>query len=306
MEGAAAVVAVAAAAVAVAVAAVAGEEGTAMNTRMRTLGLGIGWRPELALFIDRRPELGFVELLAEHFDPRRPFPLALERLKERGTVFVLHSISLSLGGAAPPDPRHLERVARLAERLGAALVSDHVCFVRAGGIESGHLLPVPRTREQLELLEENVWLAKSVLPVPLALENIATLVEWPEPELDEAMLLAELLRRTDTLLLLDLANLYANARNHGWEPLGYLDRLPLERLAYVHLAGGVERGGRYHDTHAHPLPPGPLELLAALLQRVSPPGVLLERDDHFPPEAELAAELDAIAGVLAPEVPHAG
>lgn len=275
-----------------------------MGTWNGRLGLGVGWRPELAFFIERRPGLGFVELMAEAFEPRGALPPVLARLKERGVAFVLHSVSLSLGGAVPPEPRRLERLARLAEWVGAVLVSDHVCFVRANGRESGHLLPVPRTREMLDVLEENVRLARSALPVPLALENIATLVEWPAPELDEATLLAELLRRTDTLLLLDLANLYANARNHGWEPLGYLDRLPLERLAYVHLAGGVERGGRYHDTHAHPLPRGPLELLAALRQRVSPPGVLLERDDRFPPEAELTAELDAMADVLAGGEPH--
>jgi hypothetical protein len=276
-----------------------------MEFRLQTLGLGIGWRPELAHFIDRHPGLGFVELLAEDFDPRRPLPLALEGLRERGVTFVVHGISLSLGGAEPPDPRRVDHLARLAERVGAVLVSDHVCFVRAGGLESGHLLPVPRTREMLEVLVENVQLARAALPVPLALENIATLVEWPSPELDEASLIAELLERTDTLLLLDLANLYANARNHGWEPLGWLERLPLERLAYVHMAGGVEHRGRYHDTHAHPLPREPLELLAALCERTRPPGVLLERDDHFPPDAELAAELDAISGVLCrAEVAH--
>ncbi|HEX5752497.1 MAG TPA: DUF692 domain-containing protein [Archangium sp.] len=263
-----------------------------------TLGLGMGWRPELAHFIDRHPGLGFVELLAEDFEPRGPLPPALENLRERGMTFVLHGVSLSLGGAAPPEPRRLEHLARVAERVGAVLVSDHVCFVRAGGLESGHLLPVPRTREMLEVLVENVRLAREALPVPLALENIATLVEWPSPELDEATLLAELVERTDTLLLLDLANLHANARNHGWEPLSWLERLPWERLAYVHMAGGVEQGGRYHDTHAHPLPREPLELLAALCERTRPPGVLLERDDHFPPDAELAAELDAITGVL--------
>ncbi len=277
-----------------------------MESHFQTLGLGIGWRPELALFIDRHPGLGFVELLAEDFNPRSPLPLALEHLRERGVTFVLHSVSLSLGGARPPDPRRLDHLARLAERVGAVLVSDHVCFVRAGGLESGHLLPVPRTREMLEVLVENVRLARAALPVPLALENIATLVEWPSPELDEASLLAELLERTDTRLLLDLANLHANARNHGWEPLGWLERLPLERLAYVHMAGGVERGGRYHDTHAHPLPREPLDLLAALCERTRPPGVLLERDDHFPPDAELAAELDAISGVFSrAEVAHA-
>jgi uncharacterized protein (UPF0276 family) len=278
-----------------------------METRLPLTGLGMGWRPELALFIDRHPRLGFVELLAEDFNPREPLPPALENLRERGVTFVLHGVSLSLGGAEPPDTRRLDHLARLAERVGAVLVSDHVCFVRAGGLESGHLLPVPRTRRMLEVLVENVRLARKVLPVPLALENIATLVEWPEPELDEATLLAELLERTDALLLLDLANLHANARNHGWNPHDWLERLPLERLAYVHLAGGTERGGRYHDTHAHPLPRAPLELLAALCERTRPPGVLLERDDHFPPDAELRGELDAIAGVLArAEVAHAG
>ena len=131
--------------------------------------------------------------------------------------------------------------------------------------------------------------------MPLALEHVAALLEWPAPELDEAAFLTELLERTGALLLLDLANLHANARNHGGDPLAFLDALPLERIAYVHVAGGVERDGLYHDTHAHPTPPAVLELVAELCSRRDPPGVMLERDDAYPPEAELAAELDAIA-----------
>ena len=104
-----------------------------------------------------------------------------------------------------------------------------------------------------------------------------------------------LLERTGALLLLDLANTYANARNHGGDPLAFLDALPLERIAYVHVAGGVERDGLYHDTHAHPTPPAVLELVAELCARRDPPGVMLERDDAYPPEADLDAELDAIA-----------
>ena len=100
------------------------------------------------------------------------------------------------------------------------------------------------------MLVANARAARRALPVPLALENIAALLEWPGAEMDEAIFLAEALERADALLLLDVANVYANARNHGWDPLAYLDRLPLERLAYVHVAGGVERGGLYHDSHA--------------------------------------------------------
>ena len=258
------------------------------------LGLGVGWRPELALAIDRHPGLGFVELTAENHDPRRPLPEAIGQLMARGVRVVVHGVSLSLGGAEPLDPGRLEVLAGLARRTGAPLVSEHVAFVRAGGMEAGHLLPVPRTRQSLEVLVENVLAARRALPAELALENIAALVEWPRAEVGEAEFLAELLERTGCRLLLDVSNVHANARNHGLDPLAYLDRLPLDRLAYVHVGGGVEREGVYHDTHAHRVDPAALDLLEELAARVEVPGAMLERDDDFPPPEELAAELEAI------------
>jgi uncharacterized protein len=255
-------------------------------------GVGIGWREELAGFVGRRVGLGFVEVVAESLHDDQPLPPGLEELARRGVPVVPHGVRLSLGSAGEPDPARVRHLAGLAERLGAPLVSEHVAFVRGGGLEAGHLLPVPRTRAALGVLTANVRLAQAELGVPLALEHV---LEWPAPELDEADFLTELLERTGALLLLDLANLYANARNHGGDPLDLLDALPLERIAYVHVAGGVERDGLYHDTHAHPTPPGVLDLVAELSCRRDPPGVMLERDDAYPPEPELAAELDAIA-----------
>src|SRR5262249_8350808 len=213
-----------------------------------------------ALAIERRRDLGFVEVLAEDLDPWGELPAPVLRLRERGVAVVPHGVSLSLGGAEPPDPRRLEALGRLATRLGAPLVSGHLAFVRAGGAESGHLLPLPRTREALEVVVENVKRAKETLTVPLALENIACLFEWPGAEMDEAAFLAEVLERADVGLLLDVENVYANARNHGYDPLTFFDRLPLERIAYVHIAGGVERAGLYHDTHGHAVPPAVLGL----------------------------------------------
>src|SRR5215211_5337312 len=252
--------------------------------RMTLAGVGIGWRPELAGFAARRDRLGFAEVVAESVHDGQPLPDGLEVLLARGVPVVPHGVRLSLGSASEPDPARVAHLAGLAERLAAPLVSEHVAFVRGGGLEAGHLLPVPRTRETLEVLAGNVRLAQAELPVPLALEDVAAL-------------LAELLERTGAWLLLDVANLYANARNHGGDPPAFLDALPLERVAYVHVAGGVERDGLYHDTHAHPTPPAVLDLVAEVCARFTggPPGVMLERDDAYPPEAELAAELDAIA-----------
>jgi hypothetical protein len=263
------------------------------------LGLGIGWRPDIALVIDRRRDLGFIEVMAECLEGRGPLPAPVERLRRRGLAVVPHGVSLSLGGAEPLDRGRLAALAELAERLGAPLVSEHIAFVRGGGRETGHLLPLPRTRDALELVVTNAHEAKAALPVPLALENIATLFEWPNSEMDEATFLTEVLERADVLLLLDIENVYANARNHGYDPLEFLGRIPLERIAYVHVAGGVERSGLYHDTHTHDVPAAVLDLLSELCARVDVPGVMLERDDHFPPDGRLNAELDAIAAAVA-------
>ena len=148
----------------------------------------------------------------------------------------------------------------------------------------------------LEVLVANVSRAVALLPVPLALEPIAALVEWPGGEMDEGDFVTELLDRTGAFLLLDVANLYANARNHGDDPVAMLDRLPLDRLAYVHVAGGgADTAGLYHDSHAHPVPAAVIDLLDHLAVRHPVPGVLLERDSHFPPTTEIDDELDTIS-----------
>lgn len=257
------------------------------------LGLGIGWRPELALDIDRRQDLGFVEIIAENISPAK-IPLPLRQLRERNVHIIPHGISLSLGGAEPLDRSRLRRLADLARELDAPLVSEHIAFVRAGGVEAGHLLPLPRTRAALDVLIDNVRAAQDAIPVPLALENIAALFDWPDREMDDSEFLGRILDRTGAMLLLDVANVWANARNLGGDPQAILLQMPLDRLAYVHVAGGVEREGTYHDTHAAPVPRGVLDLLADLSGLIDLPGFMLERDDDFPSAGELNQELDAI------------
>ncbi|MEU9034242.1 DUF692 domain-containing protein [Streptomyces sp. NPDC048352] len=266
---------------------------------MERLGVGIGWRPEIADAVERLDGLDWVEVVAENVCPGH-LPASLERLRGRGVRVVPHGVSLGLGGADRPDPAKLAALAERAVALGAPLVTEHIAFVRTSSpvLEAGHLLPVPRTRDALDVLCENVRIAQDALPVPLALENIAALVSWPGEELTEARFLTELVERTGVRLLVDVANLHTNRVNRGEDPAAVLDGIPLEALAYVHVAGGVERDGVWHDTHAHPVPPVVLDVLARLRERVDPPGVLLERDDDFPPEAELAAELARIRAVV--------
>jgi uncharacterized protein (UPF0276 family) len=269
-----------------------------MSLSSPQLGLGIGWRAPLAPAIARRADLGFVEIVAEDFSAGEKLPTSLTDLRNRGIVVIPHGVGLSLGGAEPIDPARVKALGEFAQRLQAPLVSEHIAFVRAGGFETGHLLPIPRTRAMLEILIENIQQAEELLPVPLALENIASLFDWPGAEIDEAAFLAEVFERTEASLLLDIENVYANARNRGDDPVAALAKLPLGKIAYVHIAGGIEHGGIYHDSHAHAIPDGVLDLLRELSARTHVSGVMLERDDRFPSEPELNAELDAIAAAL--------
>lgn len=268
------------------------------------LGIGIGWRPEIADAVEALPGIDWVEAVAENLCTDH-LPDSLVRLRARGVTVVPHGVSLGLGGADRPDPARLADLAARAVLLGTPLVTEHFAFVRAGGprtasprLEAGHLLPVPRTWEALDVLCENVRIAQDSLPVPLALENIAALISWPGEELTEGQFLAELVERTGVRLLIDVANLHTNHVNRGEDPAKALDELPVEAIAYVHVAGGIEKDGVWHDTHAHPVTRPVLDVLAELRSRIAPPGVLLERDDDFPPAEELAGELTAVRATL--------
>jgi uncharacterized protein len=265
-----------------------------------TLGTGIGWRPEIADAVERIPGIDWVEVVAENICPDH-LPDSLRRLRERGVTVVPHGVSLGLGGPELPGPDRLSALARRAEALGSPLVTEHIAFVRSGGpliasdpLEAGHLLPVPRTRDALDVLCENIRAAQDALPVPLAVENIAALFAWPGEELSEGQFLRELVERTGVRLLIDVANLHTNHVNRGEDPAKALAELPVEAIAYVHVAGGIEQDGVWHDSHAHPVPRPVLDVLTDLASRVAPPGVLLERDDNFPEQGELERELAAI------------
>ncbi len=272
---------------------------------LERLGTGIGWRPEIADAVERMPGIDWVEVVAENTCPGH-LPESLRRLRERGVTVVPHGVSLGLGGADRPDEGRLSALAERTEALGSPLVTEHIAFVRAGGpltaspvLEAGHLLPVPRTRDALDVLCENVRIAQAALPVPLAVENIAALIAWPGEEMTEGQFLYDLADRTGVRLLIDVANLHTNHVNRGEDPAKALAELPVEAIAYVHVAGGFERDGVWHDSHAHPVPPAVLDILTELASRVAPPGVLLERDENFPDPAELERELAGIRAAVA-------
>ena len=255
---------------------------------------GLGWRPELAASIFANLDaIDIVEVIADDwFDAKRRDLDAL-RLLARTLPVILHGTSMGLASTEPVDRKRVERMARLIEAIQPAAWSEHLAFVRAGGVEIGHLAAPPRTRATIAGLVRNVGVARQITGSAPILENIATLIDPPVSDLSEAEFVRAAIRECGTSLLLDLHNLHANATNFR-SAIDLYDDLP---IGYVHLAGGRMWGGRILDDHLHPTPDPVFALLAELAgRRAEPLTVVLERDGRYPPFAELLAELDRARG----------
>jgi uncharacterized protein len=264
-----------------------------------SLGVGLGFREpfrgELFLARDR---VDFLEITADHYldaSPEKDRELAL--LADHFPL-IPHGLNLSLGGAEGLDPGYLGKLARLVRRLDPPWWSEHVAFTRAGGVDIGHLAPVPFSREALDVLEANIAEARKLIDVPLIVENITYVVALPGSEMGEGEFLAELAGRTGCGLLLDVTNLHTNAVNHGFDPLEVLDRLPLDRVVQLHFAGGEWHGGRLVDSHARPAPPEVWALLEEVVARAPVKGIILERDEDLPPFGELLDEIDRARAIM--------
>lgn len=259
-------------------------------------GVGLGFRAELAApLIGGRLATDFLEMVAESCHSR-----ALEREAAalgRRWPLALHGVKVSLGSADGLDEGRARRLARLSRRLGASMVSEHVAFTRAGGIEIGHLTALPYTEAAVAVVARNARRLQAMLDVPLLLENVAWTVRWPEDALDEAAFITRVVEASGCDLLLDVGNLYANARNGGLDPLTLLDALPLGRVRMLHVAGGVVTHGFYYDTHAHPIPDAVFALVEGVLARTGPLPVLLERDADLDDVPALAAEIARLRAV---------
>src|SRR5262245_29274755 len=178
---------------------------------------GIGWRPELAAgILCNLDRIDVVEVIADDFfDAPRNKRRALKTLGAQ-TAIVLHGVTLGMASTNVVDVKLLEKTARLFDEVRPDYWSEHLAFVRAGGIEIGHLTAPPRTASTIEGAAANLELARKLVGAAPLVENIATLIDPPASEQSESEWIGSILRLTRCNLLLDLHNLHANATNFGF------------------------------------------------------------------------------------------
>lgn len=271
--------------------------------------VGIGWRAPISVFCRAMCDAGtvsFVEVIAEGIE-RHGVPDSLKDLIDLDVPVIAHGVELGIAAAGGVDLHRVEMLARAAQKLGSPIVSEHVAFTRAEvdgtWVEAGHMLPVPRTQESLDILSANVLQVQSQLDVPLVLEQIATLAD-PGGSMSEAEFLSALVKNTGVGLILDVANARANALNHGTDVQSFLADFPLGAVTYCHVAGGhFASDGLYRDSHLDAVCQDVFDLVGTVarlcrLRGVPVPPMMLERDGHYPSASELSGELEAIGQAL--------
>ncbi|MBD2743119.1 DUF692 domain-containing protein [Coleofasciculus sp. FACHB-1120] len=264
-----------------------------MVSHLPTLGVGLGFREPFRsdLFLHRQA-VDFLEIVAEHYLDVPPYKQQELELLADHFPLIPHAINLSLGSAEGLDADYLRKLAELIKRLNPPWWSEHICFTKAGGVDIGHLSPLPYTHEAVEVLCRNIAQVRRYIDVPLILENISYLLTVPGAEMTEAQFLAEVVERSDCGLLLDVTNLYINAVNHNYDIYAFLAQLPLERVVQLHFVGGHWHNGVLIDSHSHSTHPEVWTLMEEVVARIPVKGIVLERDENLPPFAELSAELE--------------
>ena len=267
-------------------------------------GAGIGLRtPHYASILAADAGPDWFEFVPENFVGRGGLALdTLRKVSERWPV-IPHGVSLGVGTQDGFDAEYLGGLKALLDELDPPYYSDHLCYNSIAGSSFFDLLPLPRTEEAVRHCAARIRELADRLERPVAVENITYYAVMPGSQLSETEWLRAVLEEADCGLLLDVANVYLNAHNHGFDPQDFLRALPLERIAHVHLAGHHDEGKRLLDDHGSPVPDGVWRLYEFLLEQAGPVSTLVEWDTRIPAYERVLEEAGQARARLREAVP---
>jgi uncharacterized protein (UPF0276 family) len=270
------------------------------------LGFGLGLRIDhFHHVLEQRPPVDWFEVISENFMVAGGKPrYYLHAIREHYPM-VMHGVSLSIGSTDPLDMDYLRRLKALANELQPEWISDHLCWTAVNGINTHDLIPLPYTEEAIAHVARRIAQVQDFLGRQILMENVSSYVSFRDSAMTEWDFLNEVSRRADCLILFDINNIYVSARNHGFDPLDYIEAIDPARVRQFHLAGGTDYGDYVIDTHDRDVPEPVWSLYAAALRRFGPVASMIERDANIPEFPELLAELETarrIAGQVLPEL----
>ena len=263
------------------------------NNKSGFLGFGLGLRTEYYdIIVEQKPPVDWFEILTENYmvDGGKPLHY-LDTIGEHYPL-VMHGVSMSIGSCDPLNLDYLSQLKQLAERVQPQWISDHLCWTGQGGHNLHDLMPLPYTQEAVDYVAQRVQQVQEFLGRRLLLENVSSYVSYRHSQMSEWEFYRAVVEKADCLMLLDINNVYVSARNHGFDPMEYINHMPAERVQQIHLAGHSDYGDYVIDTHDHSVADPVWDLYGQALRHLGAVSTMIERDDRMPPFAELMSELE--------------
>ncbi len=246
-------------------------------------GVGIGLRiPHYDHILTKKPTVDWFEVISENYlvDGGRPLAV-LDKILEQYRV-VQHGVSLYFGSPGKPDRSQLRRLKNLVKRTNTPWLSDHLCWGSVDGSYSHDLLPMPYTFAAAKHTADKIKYVRDFLEIPLCVENVSSYTAYHVSEMSEWEFLSEVVERADCGILLDVNNIYVSSKNHSFNPYDYLNQIPHQRVAQMHIAGHTKFEKYLLDTHDH-APIDPVwKMYAHATKLCGVTATLLEWDDKIP------------------------
>ncbi|WII72928.1 DUF692 domain-containing protein [Bdellovibrio sp. 22V] len=264
-----------------------------MHPSSFTHKVGLGLRPPHYTYLEQRPatEVAWFEATSESYMNSRGRPIEMLQKIRQDYPVALHGISMNIGSPAGIRLDYLQKLRELIERVEPFIVSDHLSWTGTSDLNLHDLLPLPFTEDSVETLVSNIDFVQNFLRRPLILENVSTYISYRKNEMDEWDFVSEVSKRSGCGLLLDINNVYVNSYNHGFDPQYYLNHIPMDRVAQIHLAGPTDYGGYLFDTHSTEIPDKVWDFFKLIAPRIRHLPVLIERDEDIPDFRELETEV---------------
>lgn len=265
------------------------------KAELPVLGIGLGLRREIAAeTFAHSSSIDWLEIVPENYmeiggAARERLDSALEQWP-----IISHGINLSIGSTDELNIDYLKALKQLLEQVNSAWFSDHLCFTSFDNIYLQDLLPLPFSKEAVQHIVERIKRVQDFVGRPFLLENISFYMQMPGSEMLETEFMSEILEKADCGLLLDVNNVYVNSLNHNFDPVDFVNRLPLDRVVQIHVAGHKRVGDYILDTHGAAVVDPVFELLSHVLRKTTVNGIMLERDQNFPEFSQIIAELDRL------------
>lgn len=254
-------------------------------------GVGIGLRvPHYEHILSRTPVVDWFEIISENYlvDGGRPLEV-LDSILEHYQV-VMHGVSLYFGSPEKVDRTHLKKLKSLVRRTGTPWMADHLCWGSIDGTYTHDLLPLPYTKGVAKVAAAKIRQVQDFLEIPIAVENLSSYAEFRASTMTEWEFLSEVVEKADCGILLDVNNVYVSSQNHGFDPRVYLDNIPHERVAQIHIAGHSTYDRFIIDTHdSAPIDPV-WRLYQRAIEHAGPTPTLLEWDARIPSFDEVHRE----------------